>query len=70
MAATVARQVIDRVIGRVIGWVVRRIAGRTFDLRLARRRDPERDAAEGDPLAAYWAPPRPSREPPYASLRQ
>jgi hypothetical protein len=66
MAATVARQVIDRVIGRV----VRRIAGRIVDLRLARRRDPERDAAEGDPLAAYWAPPRPSREPPYASLRQ
>jgi len=58
MVARVARRVIDRVIGRISG------------LRLARRRDPERDAAERDPLAAYWTPPRRSREPPYASLRQ
>ena len=51
-----------------------RLAKRVFGLlrafRFLRARRGGRDEVLRDPLAAYAAPPRRSKEPPYASLRQ
>lgn len=50
--------------------MAKQVSGRLRAFRFLRTRQGERDEAQRDPLAAYAAPPRRSKEPPYASLRQ
>jgi hypothetical protein len=50
--------------------MAKQVSGRLRAFRFLRARQGESDEAQRDPLAAYAAPPRRSKEPPYASLRQ